>query len=653
MSTVLKLQKALAANVNTNPQDVFAAKAFLQDQGHYAAPEWGLSEFPDRALFDAIKAFQKSNGLRVDGVMNPEGETEETTQRIQANALNLQSMGRNGDTILAHITPGEAKMLKANGGAGTLNPKTGLLEFYGTYANNRARDKAERDSSANRSDTSPSTSNNNGNSSKNNNDKKFSFARNFAEDLGNLFSGNWTGAHSAYDTRNAKARADETKGDPKDYLRGGIYGPGGGSYSASALHAAGARAQAKADRVKARQAHQAQNKENRADQYSALAKPGDDPDLDTKSTQARPNQSASLYGPLEAGQREIVGPHQASSSQQPAPAQTARTASTKPTSTPGVDPSWASSPNHEDQVRNVLNTNARRAQEQEDAKAKQRMDAGIADQRAKAKAKTPDKDYSDAQLKGAYQANRTAAHTAKTVRDLISRSNAISAKAQSQGLSLTPAQSLRHEIDKIRTQNKAKAAKAAQTQQARAVINLLAPTVIKALTAKPVAPVAAAAPTFTDDQIHQRITELKAKKPGVRKAYTDWVDDAVTDLTAEQNQVASLPSYQDGRVQVRPLNDYWTPNRPPMRPSKSTPDRMPQVAPNQNPEEAAFDSRLPKGRIQKPEDVAKQLDQANKVMNNIEAIGRALGLIVGNRIGAPMLMMKDQMKLLGPSDDPA
>ena len=159
-------------------------------------------------------------------------------------------------------------------------------------------------------------------------------------------------------------------------------------------------------------------------------------------------------------------------------------------------------------MRNVLNTNARREQEQEDAKAKQRMDAGIADQRAKAKAKNPDKDYSIAKLKGAYQANRTAAHTAKTIKDLISRSNANSAKAQSQGLSLTPAQSLRHEIDKIRTQNKANAAKATQTKQARAVINLLAPTVIKALTAKPVAPVAGA--PISDAAIGDATQALKA-----------------------------------------------------------------------------------------------------------------------------------------------
>ena len=44
---------------------------------------------------------------------------------------NLASMGRYGDTMLAHINPQEAGMLRAMGGAGTVNPQTGLPEFYG------------------------------------------------------------------------------------------------------------------------------------------------------------------------------------------------------------------------------------------------------------------------------------------------------------------------------------------------------------------------------------------------------------------------------------------------------------------------------------------------------------------------------------------
>lgn len=42
----------------------------------------------------------------------------------------LAGQGRGGDTMLAHINKDEAKLLKRHGGAGTINPKTGLREFW-------------------------------------------------------------------------------------------------------------------------------------------------------------------------------------------------------------------------------------------------------------------------------------------------------------------------------------------------------------------------------------------------------------------------------------------------------------------------------------------------------------------------------------------
>ena len=52
----------------------------------------------------------------------------------------IRSKGRGRDTMLAHITPREAALLKKQGGSGTTNPDTGLLEFedsgsydYGGY----------------------------------------------------------------------------------------------------------------------------------------------------------------------------------------------------------------------------------------------------------------------------------------------------------------------------------------------------------------------------------------------------------------------------------------------------------------------------------------------------------------------------------------
>ena len=43
--------------------------------------------------------------------------------------LDIASKGQDGDTMLAHINPSEAILLKANGGSGTINPTTGLPEY--------------------------------------------------------------------------------------------------------------------------------------------------------------------------------------------------------------------------------------------------------------------------------------------------------------------------------------------------------------------------------------------------------------------------------------------------------------------------------------------------------------------------------------------
>jgi hypothetical protein len=76
------------------------------------------------ALEHSLKGFQKKRGLKVDGQINPGGPT------IKAMAQNLQDMGRNGDTILAHITPLEAKLLHEITDGGSINPVTGLPEFF-------------------------------------------------------------------------------------------------------------------------------------------------------------------------------------------------------------------------------------------------------------------------------------------------------------------------------------------------------------------------------------------------------------------------------------------------------------------------------------------------------------------------------------------
>jgi len=49
---------------------------------------------------------------------------------LKALAQELPQYGRYGDSIVAHINPQEAGILKALGGSGTINPHTGLPEFF-------------------------------------------------------------------------------------------------------------------------------------------------------------------------------------------------------------------------------------------------------------------------------------------------------------------------------------------------------------------------------------------------------------------------------------------------------------------------------------------------------------------------------------------
>lgn len=48
---------------------------------------------------------------------------------LNKKAKKLSASGRYGDTMLAHLSPDSAKILKEAGGSGTINPKTGLREY--------------------------------------------------------------------------------------------------------------------------------------------------------------------------------------------------------------------------------------------------------------------------------------------------------------------------------------------------------------------------------------------------------------------------------------------------------------------------------------------------------------------------------------------
>ena len=62
-------------SATTELDDVLKIKNALLKAGNYDIPEYGLTPYPDNALFQGIKEFQKKNALKVDGVITPEGET--------------------------------------------------------------------------------------------------------------------------------------------------------------------------------------------------------------------------------------------------------------------------------------------------------------------------------------------------------------------------------------------------------------------------------------------------------------------------------------------------------------------------------------------------------------------------------------------------
>jgi hypothetical protein len=78
---------------------------------------------------------------------------------LPALAEMLRSKGRNKDTILAHINPREAALLKRHGGSGTINPDTGLPQFddgegFDAYAGGGA-DQIAAQNAANQAPSEP------------------------------------------------------------------------------------------------------------------------------------------------------------------------------------------------------------------------------------------------------------------------------------------------------------------------------------------------------------------------------------------------------------------------------------------------------------------------------------------------------------------
>ncbi len=78
MTNPYRLKNKIDPSSNADLDDVWVVKKNLDAAGYYKTPNYGLTPFPDEGMFDAIKAYQRDNRLFVDGIMKPDGETEQS-----------------------------------------------------------------------------------------------------------------------------------------------------------------------------------------------------------------------------------------------------------------------------------------------------------------------------------------------------------------------------------------------------------------------------------------------------------------------------------------------------------------------------------------------------------------------------------------------
>lgn len=91
MFDFFQLKRPLKRDANADLGDVFKVKSALNGLGHYDAPDWGVTEYPDDGLFKGIESFQRKHGLKVDGIMNPGGETERTLSALSMTGSGKQT----------------------------------------------------------------------------------------------------------------------------------------------------------------------------------------------------------------------------------------------------------------------------------------------------------------------------------------------------------------------------------------------------------------------------------------------------------------------------------------------------------------------------------------------------------------------------------
>jgi hypothetical protein len=122
---VIDMLNTMVDEVLADPGSYPAIRQRYLEQG---VDEEMLPEAFDAGMFAALN--MALDELRGPGTMAPpQAFAKGGIASLKPMAREMAAAGRNGDTVLAHISPVEARMLRRYGGSGTTNPVTGLPEY--------------------------------------------------------------------------------------------------------------------------------------------------------------------------------------------------------------------------------------------------------------------------------------------------------------------------------------------------------------------------------------------------------------------------------------------------------------------------------------------------------------------------------------------
>ncbi|NBR91059.1 MAG: hypothetical protein EBS68_14335 [Rhodobacteraceae bacterium] len=127
---VIDMLRTMVDEVLATPEDYPAIRQKYLAMG---VDEELLPEAFDAALFAALNVALDELGSKMPEPMPmapPQGFARGGIASLKPMAREMAAAGRYGDTMLAHISPVEAQILRRYGGSGTINPVTGAPEFF-------------------------------------------------------------------------------------------------------------------------------------------------------------------------------------------------------------------------------------------------------------------------------------------------------------------------------------------------------------------------------------------------------------------------------------------------------------------------------------------------------------------------------------------